>query len=397
MKRDLIRMALILGLMSAVGPFAIDMYLPSLPSVAGDLGAPVSAAQMTLMSFFVSFAISQLFYGPAADMFGRKPPIYFGLVLFAAASIGCAVAPSIEWLIAMRFLQGLGAAAVMSIPRAIIRDLYTGVEATRLMSTIMLVISVSPMLAPLFGSAIIVPFGWRAVFVALTVATAMSLALTVFALPETLHPADKVPFRLSAMLAAFRVLIRDPAFMGLTLIGGFGFASFSAFLSMASFLYTEHYGLTPVEFSFAFAANALGFFASSQFAANLGARFGSVNVVRWSVLGYAASASLLFAVFLAGVDSFALLVLVLVIGNGFMGLVIPTAMVLSLEEHGEIAGSAAALGGTLQMVLGVAVMGISSVIFNGTPLPMVAIIAACALAALLFSVVTLRGRATAAA
>lgn len=392
MKPNLIKMALILGLMSAVGPFAIDMYLPAMPAVTRDLDASVPLAQLTLMSFFISFGVAQLFYGPASDMFGRKPPIYFGLLVFAAASIGCALAPGIEWLIALRFLQGLGAAAVMSIPRAIIRDLYTGVAATRLMSTVMLVISVSPMLAPLVGSAIIVPFGWRAVFVAVTLATAASLLLALFVLPETLDKTERVPFQWRATVDAFKVLFSDPNFMGLTLIGGMGFASFFAFLATASFLYTGHYGLTPTQFSLAFALNALGFFTASQFAANLGARFGSMQVVRWSVVGFAATAATLFGIFATGVDNFALLVVMLVVANTFLGFVIPTAMVLSLEEHGPIAGTAAALGGTLQMVVGAVAIVAVSMVFNGTPVPVLASIAFCAVSAWLLSLLTLRRR-----
>ena len=158
--------AIVLGLLSAVGPFAIDMYLPALPTIAADLKASTGATQMTLMAFFVAFGVCQIVYGPASDMIGRKPPLYFGLTVFLIGAVGCAFAPNIGWLIAFRFLQGVGGSAVMVIPRAIIRDLHTGVEAARLMAFVMLVFSVSPILAPLAGSALIVPFGWRAVFVA---------------------------------------------------------------------------------------------------------------------------------------------------------------------------------------------------------------------------------------
>lgn len=173
--------AVVLGLLSAVGPFAIDMYLPALPAIAADLHASTLATQMTLMSFFVAFGLCQIVYGPVSDMVGRKPPLYVGLALFVVGSIGCGFAPSVEALIAARFVQGLGAASVMVIPRAIIRDMHTGLEATRLMSLIMLVISVSPILAPLAGSALIVPFGWRAVFAAVTGVALVSLVLLAFA------------------------------------------------------------------------------------------------------------------------------------------------------------------------------------------------------------------------
>ena len=397
MKRDFIKMALILGLLSCVGPFAIDMYLPALPVIAENLGAPVEATQYTLMSFFIAFGVCQLLYGPASDMFGRKPPLYFGLVLFALASLGCAMAPTIEWLITLRFAQGVGAAAVMSIPRAIIRDRYTGTQATRLMTTVMLVISISPMLAPLAGSALIDPFGWPSVFIAVALATVVSLLLAITSLPETLPTKERVPFEFRAMTSAFGTLFRDPGFMGLTIIGGLGMSSFFVFLSTASFLYTDYYGLTSTQFSLAFALNALGFFAASQFAATLGERFGSVVVVKLAVIGFAASASLMCGLVAAGLDAFPLLVGMLLLSNAFLGLVIPTSMVLSLDDHGPIAGTAAALGGALQMLLGAVAIVLVSLVFDGTPLPLVASIALCAALALGLSTLTLRSNAEAAA
>src|ERR1700712_667066 len=146
--------ALVLGLLSAIGPFAIDMYLPALPSIGASLHADVHAVQLSLLAFFLSFAISQIVYGPASDIFGRKPPLYVGIALFVVGSIGCALAPDIGWLIGFRFLQGLGGGAPIVVPRSILRDLHTGAEATRLMSMLMLVFSVSPILAPLVGSLI---------------------------------------------------------------------------------------------------------------------------------------------------------------------------------------------------------------------------------------------------
>ena len=390
MKPELIKMALILGLLSCVGPFAIDMYLPAMPAMAEEFGVPVSASQYTLVAFFVAFGICQLFYGPAADMFGRKPPLYFGLCVFLLASIGCALAPTIEWLIALRFVQGVGAAAVMSIPRAIIRDRYTGTEATRLMTTVMLVISISPMLAPLFGSLLMTPFGWPAVFYAVALATILSLLLLYFSLPETLAREDRVPVKLAAMWDAFRQLFRDPYFMGMTLIGGMGMASFFSFISVAAFLYTDYYGLTPTEFSLAFALNALGFFVASQFAANLCERFGGVAVVKMAVTGFAVFSGLNLLLNFAGVDNFVVLVGLLLAGNACLGLVVPTSMVLSLDDHGPIAGTAAALGGTLQMMLGAAAITIVSAVFDGGPVTLVGSIALCGALALILSYLTLR-------
>ena len=208
-------MALILGSLSWLGPFAIDMYLPAMPIIADDLNASVSGSQATLMAFFVSFGASQLIYGPASDVFGRKAPLYFGLTIFAIASLGCAIAPTIEWLVGMRFVQGIGAAAVMSIPRAVIRDCFVGNEATRLMSTVMLIIVVSPMFAPLLGTAVIAPFGWRAIFVAVAVASLVGFAMTTFGLTETLPKEKRSPFKFSAMLKALLCCFPIPISSGL--------------------------------------------------------------------------------------------------------------------------------------------------------------------------------------
>lgn len=392
MKPEIFKLAVILALLGAVGPVAIDMYIPALPKIAADLHADAAAAQWTLMSFFSAFGICQLIYGPASDSFGRKPPLYFGLGLFLVASVGCALAPSMGWLIVARCVQGIGAAAVMSIPRAVIRDLYMGSDATRLMSTIMLVTSVSPMLAPLGGSGLMTAFGWPAVFWFAAGTAGVSLLLTRFSLKETLHPEYRTPFELSGMVAAFKVLIRDRNFIGQTLIGGAGMASFFAFLATAPFLYTQHFGLTSTQFSLAFALNALGFFGSSQFAATLGNRFGAMPVVRFCVAGFAASTVLLYIVFATGIGTFVMLVGLLIIANAFLGLVIPTAMVLSLEEHGPIAGTAASLGGTMQMLIGAAaIVGVSAV-FDGKPVTMAAVIGLCGVVALVVSLLMLGGR-----
>ena len=223
--------AIVLGLLSAVGPFAIDMYLPALPTIAADLNASTASTQMTLMAFFVAMGLCQIVYGLISDMAGRKLPLYVGLTLFILGSIGCALSPNIGGLIAFRFLQGIGASAVMVIPRAVIRDLHTGIEATRLMALVMLVLSVSPMLAPFAGSALIVSFGWRAVFATITVVAVLAFILTILFLPETRPPHDRVEINLRNVLGGFGVLLRDWHFLGLTFIGGLGMASFFAFIA----------------------------------------------------------------------------------------------------------------------------------------------------------------------
>ena len=386
------RNAIVLGLLSAVGPFAIDMYLPAMPAIAADLKTTTAAIQLTLTVFFIAFGLCQIAYGPLSDRYGRKAPLYAGLLLFIAGSIGCVVAPGVKSLIAFRFVQGAGAAAMAVIPRAIIRDLHTGVEATKLMSLVMLVFSISPILAPLTGSALIVPFGWRAVFVAVTSAAVIALVLVASLLPETRPPEERVGGGVLHVLRNFGELLHDWHYLGLTFIGGLGMASFFTFLSTSSFVYIGHYGITPTQYSLAFSVNAVGFIGASQFAGSLGGRFGLGPVVMTALCAYSGFAVLLLALTLVDFDSLRVLIPLLFVSFGFLGLVIPSTMVLSLEDHGPVAGIAAALGGTLQMLTGGVVIAIAALFFDGTSLPMVATIALTAVGALAIGASTLGRR-----
>jgi DHA1 family bicyclomycin/chloramphenicol resistance-like MFS transporter len=390
------RNAIVLGLLSATGPFAIDMYLPALPSISADLGATTGATQMSLMAFFVAVALCQIVYGPVSDMVGRKPPLYFGLALFAAGGIGCALSPSIEWLIFCRFVQGVGACAAMTIPRAVVRDLHTGVDAARLMALIMLVFSVSPILAPLSGSAIIALSSWRGVFVATTIVGVLGLALVAVFLVETRPPGERIQSGFGSVIAGYGQLLKDRHFLGLTFIGGLGLSSFFAFLASSSFVYIDHFGLTPTQYSLGFSMNAIGFIGSAQFSAPLAKRFGLGRMVATAVGCYALMAVALFIVTVAGVDNLAVLMTMLFLAFGCLGLVIPSTAVLALEDHGPIAGTASALMGTLQLVAGAVMIGLASAFFDGTSLAMVTVIAFCAIGAFALTRLTLKPRELAA-
>ncbi|WP_417267589.1 multidrug effflux MFS transporter [Celeribacter baekdonensis] len=389
----LFKSALVLGLLSAVGPFAIDMFLPALPAIAADLRADVSTTQGTISFYFMAFGLSQLIYGPLADQLGRKVPIYIGLTLFIIGSIAATVAPTIAALITARMIQGAGAASLMVMTRAIIRDQYQGYEATRLMSLVMLVFSVSPMFAPLAGSGLILVTGWRGVFAAMGVAGILAFVITAVLQPETLPKDKRVKVSLNAMARGAKTLFRDPVFLGLTFIGAFSMSAFFVFIASASFVYTESFGLTPAQFSLAFTVNAMGFIGASQIAPGLMRKHGALKIISLGVFGYAASMLALFTLVLVGLGTFWVMVAGLVVTFAFVGLVIPTAMVASLDDHGEIAGLASSLGGTLQMVAGGVMTAAAGPFFNGTPLPMVGAMMACSLIALtLLLVVTPRAR-----
>lgn len=387
--------AVILGLLSAIGPFAIDMYLPALPTIGQSLDADISSVQLSLMLFFVSFGAFQLVFGPLSDMFGRKLPLYIGLTLFAIGGIGCALAPDITTLNIFRFIQGIGACAGMVISRAVVRDLHTGIEAARMMSLLMLVFSISPILAPLTGSIVIGLADWRAVFWVVTVAAVLGIVMIATLLPETRPAALRVESGVGSALSAYRLLFADGNFLALTFIGGFGIASFFVYLANSPFVLIDHYGLTPTLYSVFFSINAVSFFAVSQMTGRLAERFGLTRVVRVAVAGYFVAIAVLFASFTLGVDRLDVLAVMMFIASGFLGLVIPSTAVLALEEHGEIAGTASALMGTLHFAAGAGAVALVGLVVDGTAFPMVVGIAACALITFVLTEAILRQRRSA--
>jgi MFS transporter, DHA1 family, multidrug resistance protein len=388
MSTSIARPALVLGLLSCIGPFAIDMYLPAMPTIATDLGTSMQAMQATITAYFLAFGVAQLLYGPWADQAGRKRPLYAGIAIFALGSALCAIAPSDTLLIAGRAVQGLGGASLMVVPRAIIRDISTGNEATRLMAAVMLVFSVSPMLAPLAGAGLLSLATWRWIFIVLLLASVASVALLAVAQPETLAPENRQRFNLPETLSAAKRLLTDRGFLSLTFLGAFSMASFFVFLASAAFVYTGTFGLSPTGFSLAFAANAMSFIGASQAAGPLGSRFGAMAVMRWATFGFALATCTLFALALSMPIGLATIIIGLGLGNACLGLIIPTTMVMALDDHGDIAGLASSLGGTLQMLTGGVVIVAFGGVFSASPTPMIGVIALCAVIALLLSRLT---------
>ncbi|WP_171102041.1 multidrug effflux MFS transporter [Ruegeria sp. HKCCD7255] len=381
MEQSKLRLLLVLGLLTCLGPLAIDMYLPALPAISDDLGADTGAVQMTLTAYFLGFGLSQLIYGPLADQYGRKWPMFAGVTIFGLGSVLSVVAPSIEVLTLARLVQGIGGAALMVIPRAVVRDRFTGTDGAQLMGFMMMIVSVSPMLAPLAGSGVLAFSGWRGIFVLLAVMAAVGLLIITFLYRETLPQENRVVFNRQSFVEGTGRLFRDGEYLSLTFIGGFAMASFFVFIASASFVYTGEFGLTPAGFGLAFAVNGVGFFIATMVSGKAGATLGMHRLVRIAITCFFVITLSLVALTLADLVTLYLLITLLVMGFFCLGLTIPTVMVLSLENHGDIAGLASSLGGTLQMFTGAGMIAIGSPVFDGTTLPMVSAIAACGAAA----------------
>ena len=377
------RLALILGALTAVGPLAIDMYLPALPSIAREFGTAVSVVQSSLASYFIGIAVGQAFYGPLSDRLGRKPMLYLGLTLFMLSSIGCARAASVEALIAFRFLQALGGCAPIVIPRAIVRDHFDQAGSVRMLSVLMLVMGLAPILAPLIGGQLLVNFGWRAVFWVLTAYAIFWLTVVATALPESLPPARRLRQPIKEVLGVYWLLIRDRRFMGYALSGALIFAGLLAYISGSPFVFIELFEVPPQRYGFYFGTNAIGIIVASQINRWLVGRVDTHRILD-IILPVAMTAGIALVVdAYTGFGGFAGILIPLFFYIACHGFVLPNTTALAMAPHGKVAGSASALLGTFQFVLGALCGSLIGVFSNGTAVPMAAVVAGCATSAFL--------------
>lgn len=377
-----IRMAVVLGLVSLSGPMAINMYVPAFEHIAASLHTDTATIQLSLVSFLFALAVGQNIYGPLSDRLGRKAPLYGGIAVYVAASLGASFADSVQHLIAWRFVQGLGVCAALAIPRAMIRDLHTGPAAARLLALMILVGSIAPLLAPLLGSGLAVLLSWRAIFWFLATVGTMALILVFVLLPETCPPERRLRMPLRTLLANYRSLLRDREFMGLTMVIGFGQASFYAFLGGSPFVFLTLHGLQPWHYSLIYSVGAASWAGSAQFAAPLMVGLGPERLVKSA--SWAASTitvALMIGTF-ADFGGVWLLSIAAVLLFSSLGIMLPAVTVLALHPHGALAGTASALMGTLTFATGAAASALVSILANGTAMPMVGVMAGCALAAL---------------
>ena len=357
-------MILILGLLVALGPLTIDMYLPALPRIADDLSVSTSVVQLTLTGTLAGLALGQLVIGPLSDSLGRRRPLMAGIVLHMLASVLCFFAPNIEVLGIARGVQGMGAAATMVVSFAVVGDLFVDSVAATVMSRLMLVLGVAPVIAPSLGAAVLLRASWHWVFAVLVVLAGALLLLAALALPETLPPSHRRPLKVRGIARTYLGLFRDVRFIVLVLIAALAMSGLFAYVAGASFVLQGHYGLDQQAFALVFGAGAVALIGATQVNVVLLRRFPPASIVVWALVASTAAGAVFVGLAASGVGGLAAFVVPVWAILAAMGLVIPNAPALALSRHPEAAGTAAALLGAAQFSLGAAVAPLVGVLGN---------------------------------
>lgn len=376
----------------ALGPISIDMYLPAFPSLAGDLGVGIDRVQLTLGTFLVGLAAGQAFYGPISDRYGRKAPLYVGLGLYIVAAAGCARASDVDALMAWRFLQAAGSCAGVVVARAMVRDRLHAHESARAFSSLMLVMGLAPILAPMIGGAILSAWGWRAIFWVMVVAGTAVLVLVHFRLEESLDHARVVPLRLGQVFRNYGELLRDREFLGYSLCAGFAQSGMFAYIAGSPFVLIELNGIDPSHYGFVFGANAIGLIGMSQVNAALVRGRSLDSVLRLALIAPCLAGLMLAATAIAGIAVLPVLVVGFFVFIAGLGCINPNASALALTHQGHRAGTASALMGTLQFGLGTLAGVAVSVWHDGTALPLGVVMATAGTGAVLMRAIGRSGQ-----
>lgn len=376
------RFALIFGGLTAFGPLSIDMYVPALPALSQELGASSSQAQLTLTAVLLGLAFGQLVAGPLSDSIGRRRPLLVGLALYVVASVLCAVSGSVYALAGLRALQGFGAAAGVVVARASVRDLYSGVEAARFFSALMLVTGLAPILAPVIGGQVLTYTTWRGVFGVLTGFGLLLVLVSAFGLPETKPHRWRQPMHLGATFRTFGYLLTKPSFLGNALAAGLAMSAMFAYISGSSFVLQDIYQLSPQTYGLVFGMNAIGIVAGGQVNARLVGRVATESqLLLTALISASVAGAVLVATALIGLPlPFLLAALFVMIAS--LGFVLPNTTLLALADHREISGSASALLGVCQFLVGALAAPLVGLGGVGSALPMVLVMFCVVLASL---------------
>ncbi len=376
----------LLGLLTAIGPLSIDMYLPAFPSIAKNLHSTVSEVTLSLSSFFLGISGGQLIYGPLLERFGRKKPLYGGMSLYFLASIGCAFAGSVQMLILFRLFQALGGCVGLVAARAMVRDLFEVKEIAKIFSMLMLVVSVSPIIAPTLGGYITSLLGWRYVFAVLIVVVLIILLGTYFFLPESKAPDANFSLKPIPIIKNFLAVIHFPQFLTYTLTGAISYAGLYAYIGGSPFVFMELFKVGNTQFGWIFAVIAMGLIGASQ-VNNLALRnYSSEQVIRIASGIQCVIGVLLCLLTFLGWSNLFITILLIFIFLSCQGFIFPNATALALAPIEYNVGSASALIGAIQMTVGAIASAIVSLLQNHTALPMSGVMTCCAILA--FSILT---------
>lgn len=342
----------ILALLTALGPLSIDMYLPALTVIAQDLSVPTAWVASSIPAYFLGLVVGQLIYGPISDRIGRKTPLYAGLALFSLASLLCATVQSIDMLIVARVVQALGGCVGVVIARAAIRDRLNPAESSEAFSLLMLVVGVAPILAPLFGSFVLTLAGWRGIFYSLAVVGVITMVLIHYYFEETLIPAERRQLNLSQVFATYWDLLKDHRFRTPALAGGLLIAAMFSYISSATELFVEHFGMSAHGFAWLFGINAAGLIFLSQVNGRLVKKLGLLTLLHIGACMQVFGVVLLLLLGVTGHNTIFTTMLGLFFVVSAIGFTSPNAMAIALSSQGHRAGMASALLGAIQFALG---------------------------------------------
>ena len=390
-----LELLVLLGALQAFAPLSIDMYLPAMPVMETVFHTSAAAVQITMVTFLAGYAIGQSLYGPIADRFGRKPPLYASLMLFVVSSAACAVAPSIRLISAFRLLQAIGACGGAVMSRAMVRDLFPPQELRRIFSMLVLVMGVSPVIAPLFGSYLLLWFGWKAAFVAQATLGIACIVGMHFRLPESLGREARRPLQWDAIQSAYSQLLKDKTFLGASIVCGFSSAGTFAYITSAPFVFISLYKVPTAQFGWLFGAVAAGMVAASQVNGRMSHRVPLWRVLRTANLVQLIAGALLLATVLTGVGGLPGVFLGVFVYVSAQGFVFPNGSAIAMMRHGTIAGTASALLGTNQFLIAAVTTTFLGFLENPA-VPMAWVIAGCGVASTTLNFLTLGARLEAA-
>ncbi|CDH05785.1 bicyclomycin/multidrug transport protein (MFS family) [Xenorhabdus bovienii str. oregonense] len=375
-------LVLILGLLSMLMPLAIDMYLPSMPTIATNFGVDAGRVQMTLSSYILGFAIGQMVYGPMSDSLGRKPVIVGGVIVFAIASAACALSQDIDTFISMRFLHGFSAAAASVVINALMRDMFTKDEFSRSMSFVTLVMIIAPLLAPMLGGLMMVWFNWHAIFWSISIAGVITAFLVAFFIRETLPKERRQRFNLKTIFNQFVMLFRQRQVLFYILASGFSFAGMFSFLSAGAFVYIDLNGVSAQHFGYYFGLNIIFLFIMTMINSQCVRKYGASKMLHFGVfVQFVMGLWLLFSTVLdLGFISLVIGVAIYISG---ISMITSNAMAVVLDDYPHMAGTVASLAGTIRFSIAALVGTILSSVSAKSAWPMVGSMALCVILAML--------------